>query len=489
MLREELQTIDKLIREGKAAKAREIIEALVEKDISPKEILDVCRLARRAILPFVALKLLHPIVRPGKKILRAATPEDIAEYAASLQRVGSIAEAEQLLESVSPETVPSAYLFRAFCRMKEWDYSAALPLLRSYVRCPLSEYELLTGKTNLVSVLIFEGHLNEAKSLLAQVLEQGQGLLHGIALQYRGNIEFQRKNYDQAISLFEVACQSLGQFGGLEHFFAQKWKAIAQMYLTNDVSAIQEVKKKAQEVKHWESFRDLDFHQALVEQNSELLAHVYFGTPHLHYKKHVLRSAPWFTPKDSYFLEIGPAAKSRETVEIGSEERTKKGEFLKRGQSVHRLYHTLLSDFYRPFSLVTLFEKIFDDEAYRPSSSEARVHQAIKRLRAWFKKNDIALTINLEGGDYRLEATAAVQIPISSKLEVRSSFYARLEVVKDSLPNEFTLKQAAELLGLSRRAAADFVQRAMNENIMLRKREGAAILYFFAPPKVSQKAA
>jgi hypothetical protein len=70
--------------------------------------------------------------------------------------------------------------------------------------------------------------------------------------------------------------------------------------------------------------------------------------------------------------------------------------------ALHRLMFLLCRDFYQPLSVVGAFSKLFPDEYFNPNTSPNRVHQFIRRLSNYFRKQGVAFKIDEMTGSYRL---------------------------------------------------------------------------------------
>lgn len=482
----QLDEIEVLIRSAKGEKARALLLELHEKKVPVNLLLQMAGLARRANLPELGVRLLNPIVRPKAKMKREASAKDIVEYAASLMRIGASKEASDLLETVDPTAVPEALLFRAMLLLKKWNYAEALPLLRRYLAIPeISEYQRAIGKINLGLTLIHENHLGEAKSVLSEVLEECSAkrydLLHGNALRFLGNLEIARKNWEVGIEYFRQSENLLTDAKGLDYYFCKKWVAIAKFYLNPKShecrTELDKMRDEARRLHHWESVRDLDYHQALVSRDTKLFELLYFGTPFPSFRARVTKD--WKRPEGetTYHWKMGSG--EAHYIDIAMEQKTAQGGFLKAGQSMHRLYVALTSDFYRPFTIAELYEQVFPEEFYCPGVSEFRVHQAMKRLRKWFEQNKIPLQIESVDGEYRLTTDECVEILIHEGGKIQTSGDFRLQFLKTQLGEEFSIKDAVPLLKLTRRRAGEVIQEAVLSGILTKVGKGNRTRYRF----------
>lgn len=485
-VREKLAKIEELIAQARGEAAQEALKGLRRNTIPQELIRDAAMLARRASLPQLALSFLRPVVRPTKKMLRPPTPEDAVEYAASLLRVGIIKEAQDLLRPVPAEVVPISLLYRAMLCFKEWNYAEAVPLLRSYLDLETNEYRRFNGKLNLAGALVFLEQYGEAETLLNEILafsrERSLSLLEANCLQYLGALCFYRLQWDEALEWLEKSATLLKNMPGLDALFVKKWIALTRFYKSNATAVtlkeVHQVRKEAQAHGHWETVRDLDFHEAKLTQDTTLATYLYFGTPFQSLKDKIRKAFPHLDTNQAFALELGGVQKGpRLILNIDEENETSKGSYLKAGQSMHRLYRTLLSDFYRPFGIVALFEKIFPGEFYTGETSEHRVRQAIKKLRKWFEQNHVPLLIEPIEGEYKLSANKPCAIPIHGAVLTQTEF--RMDFLFSKLGQEFMIKDASYALGLSRRSALLVVQNGISEGKIEKISMGRTTRYRF----------
>lgn len=495
-IKKQLEQIDNLIQQAEGKKAQGLILELHTKGIPTPFLLQAASLAARASLPEISLRLLNPIVRPSSKIIREATDKDKAEYGHALVRIDACSEAKVLLSEINCAKVPEALLYRVLVSLKEWDYTAAVPLLRQYIKSPLiSDYSRLVGKVNLALSLILLGGpgLSEVKFLLAEILEESSqrnlNLIHGKAICLLGNFEMRRMNWDAALANFGQAEKLLAELSGIDLYFAKKWKALTQFFLApkdrQSYEGVLQVRKEALEIKHWESVRDIDFHLAIFKKDEALLTHLYFGTPIPFFQQRILKELP--TIPEQYRWELS-GDENAEAVDIAEQQKTETGDFLKIGRSMHRLYITLLSDFYRPFNVAVLLEKLFPNEYYRPGVSEFRIHNAIGNLRRWMKDNQLPISISKQKSGYQLSALTPCYIPIRRKERI-SQIDPRIEHIHERFQgNLFSRADVDALLNLQRTISTALLQTALAEGILEKHGNAKHTRYRFIEKKELAKA-
>lgn len=494
--KEKLAKVEELIKSAHGAVALKELTQLHKKGLKTEELLMAASYATRANSPELAIRILHPLIHPTSKVIRPPTDAEKAEYALALLRSGAYAECALLLKKVSVKEVPKVLLYKALLKLSEWNYAEAIPFLKEYIREPrITSYERLVGKINLVPCLITENHLPEAKVYLTEVLEETSDqklfLLNAIAMRYLGNLEIQRKNWEGALTHFESAETLLKDFPGLELYFARKWSAIARVFISKgsreSIRDLELIRAEATTLQHWESHRDIDFHLALFKGEKENFLGLYRGTPWPEYRKRILKEMGEVPPGAyAWKITVNLDQKDFQQVDLlkGAEKLAFKG-----GQVLHRLYHTLLSDHYREFSLGMLFEKLFPGEFYDPKSSQYRIHQPVRRLRAWFKKNSIPLTIENSAGGYKLRAERNCEIIIRPETSAVSLVDYRLELIRTKLGGEFSTAEATSLLQMERRNAAHLLKTAVDQGFLVKKGKAMHTRYAFVSDSSPKKAA
>lgn len=483
---ERIIEIERLIRSAKAGEAQSRITAIKNKQIPAESRYTLANLATRAGMPKHALSLLRRIVHPPPKEMKRATTPELAEYAIALIRLGADSEAQTLLNKTSTSEYPKALSYKAILAMKQWKYTDAVPLLSEYLSKEPDEYFHANGMSNLIQSLIFLGRFQEAQPLMANLLQYAQSKSMRIheanVLSYSGMIEFLEGKHSEAIKHFKQAAEVIGTTQSLDYFFIRKWIAITEAFKTkgnpSSLEKLVEMRNEAIERRHWETVRDIDYHQAVLFQDHELFTRLYFGTPYSGFRKRLVARFPNVAIEEPYTWNLGKKPKGlRQVLDlIGDED-----DALKAGQAMHRLYTVLLSDHYRPFGQATLFDKIFPGEFYNEAMARQRVFQVIKRLRQHFKKAKVPLLIEEVEGEYRLSSNKPVAVLIreQSRASRLSAKEHRLNSIREKVGEEFTVVSSMKILRLSRTAVTIMVEEALRTGIIEKIGEGRQTRYRF----------
>lgn len=490
-VRKKLEEIDALIKAAKWGEAqRELKEVKTGKGFPREMALTFASLCRRASVPELGLNVLRKYVHPTSRTAEAATEQEKNEYAASLVRIGACQEARNLLSHVTEKSSTDVIHTLASIYVKQWNYPAAIPLFLEYIDRPeLTSYSRQIGALNLGLCLTFEEKLSQAEGVVRPVVDSQEAKAHPLinanALRLLGLIDFQRGNYREAITFFQKALDTFPESNGIDRFLVQKWLGIINYILEKGSPQCQKkiefLRQRALEFEHWESIRDLEYHTALCDQNEEKLVHIYFGTPFERFRSRILRKhpnlklPPTFTWRPSQLV-----AKPKQVFNIIESN-------LKPGQSMHRLLSVLSSDFYRPLSVIDVFDRVFSGAFYSPGASEQRVHQLLTRTRTWLDDEKIRLQIVSDKNRIQLlEKDCAILVHLEGAGEEQD--YFRLNTIRNSLGETFSAVEAGKLFDFSRRTLLNLLTKAVEDGVLIRKGEGKNTRYSFADSQKSQAA-
>ena len=73
------------------------------------------------------MNFLFSIIRTPQGIVSDATDKEKAEYASNLLKLGSLKEAEKILNEIDAEKMPIVNYYKAFIHIYRWEYKLALP--------------------------------------------------------------------------------------------------------------------------------------------------------------------------------------------------------------------------------------------------------------------------------------------------------------------------------------------------------------------------
>lgn len=441
----------------------------------------------RARLPQVSLQILQPIIYPVKRYVKEAEPKEVAEYSAALLSVGANSEALALLKNVDRTRFPRADFYEALIRMNEWNYALTIELLERYLTREPDDYAKFTAKLNLVQALLYFKRYSQAESLLTEIHVFAKihsfPMKEGNVCRYRGVLDFLAGNYKKAIPHLEKAKSLLEPAGGIDYFLARKWWSLTQYFCSPFDAAhtlLTPIRREAFRLRHWETIRDLDFHQAVKENNEELFRKLYFGTPYPSFKERLVKEFSQFSLPSQFHLNHGGGGTVPLIYPRLNEEAKTKGK-----NALDKLLGVLASDLYRPFRLVALFDRIYTGQKYFPTASEQRIYQLLKRLRQEIEHKKLPFQIKMFQGEYRLRITRPCRLVLSG-MDGRDSFEKRLDLLRTVSSETITLPSTIRLLGLGKTEVGEFLKEAVDRGFLCRSGKGRATRYSF---RSSQKKA
>lgn len=359
---------------------------------------------RRAGLLNDGLRLLAPLIRKDRRRLvdSTASPREIVEYAALLQRSGATVEALRLLDQVDSTKLPLALLIRSFCHFMRWEYAESIPILHRYLDTPLDPYARHTAEVNLVAALVgaqqFDEALRTVSPCLASCRANGFHRLVGNCLELRSQVLIEAKRFDEADQNLREAEATLAQDSTRDRFAVFKWRQILTASQTQDTAPLDLLANEARRERAWETLREVDFFRVLLTQNGDLEHRLFFGTPYNAYHSRMLATRGTLPTTTQYHIGSSSSRNRFDILSCSGHGDTG----IRPGGTAHRLLTTLAKDLYRPWTMGSLFQEVFPDAYYDVATSPQRVHQALTQLRAWFDQFEIPARIECFDQRYQL---------------------------------------------------------------------------------------
>jgi len=487
-----LDSIDALIRQGHGLAAAQHLKKIKGSSLNAEERVQYAYLARRLSLPNLSLRLLNPIVRPTGRKKSEATPGERIEYAGALIYIGAMGEALDILNSTQSDA-PNRVLLRAFSHIGQWNYAAAIPLLREYIQLSnITHYQKLVGEANLCEALNFL-HDEAAAKTIEHVLQEAEAhsytIVRGHLLMTKTSLLVLDGKIDEAKETIDQAGAAYQSSDTIEAFFVRKWWAIVGLYEKGDtakkLAPLQAIRKEAiGKWFQWETLRDCDFYEAICTHDPEIALYLYQGTPFESFRKRLLAYFPELKEKtaEPYVRKIPRDAFVQPPLEFFSGDSDLRRKLLESGKLNARLLSILSQDFYRPLRVPHLSSLLYPGEFYNPDSSAKRVREAIRRLRQWFSDEKVPLKIEEVSGDYRLapERPVALLLPKAELAPVAQS--PKLDLMRESEGTEmdFSVNDVCRVLGVSARTANRLIQEGIESGILSRSGAGRATRYAWA---------
>jgi tetratricopeptide (TPR) repeat protein len=384
---------DSLIRAGDIERVQIILREINSADVPKEWRFPIANLCRRTGLVTLGLKILTPQnMMDRDEWLRQVSPAEVAEYALLLQRNGSVNEALKILDGVSADQFPDALLYRAYCHFNRWEYAEAIPALQKFVATIKDEYKKLIGQVNLAAAFVHTARYAEAQDLLeslkAVCTKADNRRLLANCHELTAQMYIAQFDLVRARGAIETSAGLLGRAQTLDQLFVRKLQAVSDAIETGIEAPLNIFRQEATERRDWESVRDSDLYLLKLGFDQSRFNHLIFGTPFEAYRQRVYNMLGQKPTQETYTYgdPNGPCL-DLVTGRI-------QGTLIPTvGGKVHQLLDVLLKDLYRPKSLGVLFSELFPEEHFDVFSSSDRVHQILRRGRAWIRDSHLPIEI------------------------------------------------------------------------------------------------
>jgi tetratricopeptide (TPR) repeat protein len=473
----ELEKIDSDIRFGRLAGARSTLIKISSAENFEKKYSSClslfAQLCWRAGIADLGLLKLSYAARSGERLGPAALPDRVAEYAACLLNVGADFEAEELLKNISLSDYPRAHLYLAFIYFGRWEYETALPYLEKLLAINrIDTYFAKIVKVNYASALIAleRGSVRSVLSeLKTELSPETDTLLRATYNILRVQDLVLREKYSLAKTAIDQGLKYYTNPESQQPFLLKKWEAIAALRASNGkVNQLAPLRAEAQRRKMWESVRQMDFFEAEVLGDPELIKRLYFGSPYSAYKGKIRKlgkSAELDFREYTWIPQPKKSVKGIKLFDLGSG-CVDGHNVLKCGFQSHRLLQALASDFYRPHRLASLHEKLFRGRFYNPNSSPQLMHQIFRRLRRQLADSECPFLVEESGGFYSIQADAKCAFKFYDLSTVSTATLtdeARVEALRTGslAGRRFAVEEAAQLWAIGPRRARDILLAAV----------------------------
>ena len=485
------EAIDRLIQEGRGKEAQTKLSHISPARLLPRERPAFARLAWRSGLPELGIRALAPVVKVSRATRQLVAPEELAEYAHCLIRIGAEVEGEMILQGLDQKACPRVLLYLASAHISRWDYRDALPLLKRYVQAPgLGEYQRLVAKCNVVGAYV---HLREHGKVTVALRE----LLYETSLKkhrllYAGCLELAAQNFillrqwKDVERYLSIATELTKGAGSIDSFFVEKWWALFEVAKSAASPAslrrLAMVRGTARRLGHWETLRQCDAFEAVLSKNEDLLVRVWCGTPHGAFRD-ALRAWHGRTidlPTD-YLWDVDGVTGKADVLDVVTPEKKWEERGLKSGFELHRMLVALTLDFYRPLRMAFLHRTINPDEFYNPETTPHRMHMLITRLRGWLKKNRLPISVeHVSDGAYRIAAKAPCRLAVPCDRKGGDKQGKRLERLRAGFSGGFfSVSEASRQCGVPYRTLFRLLEDARLIGKVARVGNGRATRYRF----------
>jgi hypothetical protein len=353
-------------------------------------------------------------------------------------------------------------------------------LLKDYLSRPLDDYQRIVGQVNLASALVHERHYHDAETTLgeleASTRRQNLSALYGNTLERRAELSIYQHNWLAAENCLKKAEDAVRQAEGFDAFFVRKWRIILHPFQhpKSGLRQLEQFREVARGNEHWETVRECDAHRAIVCKERKTLLHVYFGTPYRSYQERLLKDFEESVDlPEVYVWAFGKRKGENQKYDLFRDSTA-----LKFGQLKHRFMKTLTSDFYRPFRVGHLFSEVYSGELFQVNGSRARIHEGIKDLRRWLKRNHIPLRILEHRGEYHLSSEAQLGLVVHSNKWWHRNSLKGLDRIREKANSEpFSAVQVASWLDVPRRTAFELLKEGLEKKLFLKSGAGPSTRY------------
>ncbi len=415
--KELIQKAEQCLINGQIAQATNYLEDIPLNKVPRSEMAKTARVFRRIGMVDPALHILHPIVRPSAPLKKAATSQELLEYALCLQHVGAIDEACEVLESVPFQKAPQALLYKTVFRFAEWDYRRGIHhLIRLINLCPRDSYLNRLAQLHLATAFVAEEKYEEAATILSELQEatslKGEYMIFCNSLEVSAQVAIYTKNFAAAEACLSEAAAILESARALDPMWVSKWRAILQAYSQNDVTALAPARQKAKAKHSWETLRELDLVASNITKDEPTILKLFFGTAFPGFRRRLAKEFGEMPVNVAYVQKDGvyTTKKFHDPIQLNKD---LTGE-LSPGTVPHKLLVTLLADTYAGLRVGQLFNRIYPNEHFHPDTSAERVQAAARQLHKCMKSQLPGLQIVLENGFYKLDFSkfeGCIEIP------------------------------------------------------------------------------
>jgi tetratricopeptide (TPR) repeat protein len=388
----------------------------------------------------------------------------------------------QLLKTIRGSAYSRVWLYKALAHIGKWEYAKSLPWLDRFVKHPSTDpYSRLVGRLNQAAAWIFLGEHWKAIPVLRRLVREthasGYALLYGNSYELLSAALLWRGRYEEARKTLGEAERALRDGALIESLLVEKWKTALEVLSTKasppSLAALERFRKKARERGHWNSVRDCDRIRAVAAGDVDLARRLAAGTPSWDYRRRLQTELPSLELEaDSHW---GGTARRMDLLSGRDDRGTVVVEL---GSTLHRLLAALLEDSYAPVRVPALFDIVFPGEFFNVEASPARVHQAIKLLRKRLQTAGTDLGVDEADGFYRLATGGKWGVTIPAEGLPADVTVLQARVLRRALgEKEFGAADVARILGLSLRAAQEFLKAAFEKHLVRRRVHGRSFAY------------
>lgn len=443
----------------------------------------IASLCRRAGQYEIGLRVLAPLVSTEGGNDSNLKVSHQAEYAAFLQKLGSVDEALARLQELDSSSYPKVLLYTAFCFFNQWRYAEAEEVMQAYCTSgDITDYERAIGQINLTACLVILKRHDEALKLIAELSKTLQERKYSRLLANLAELEAQvwvgSRDYERAKKKLDESTAFFSNDNTLDALFFHKWQAYLSDVKKGNPDSLLQVRESALERGHWETVRHVDVLCCQIQFNVSVFNRSVFGTPYEGFRRWVSETLgqPYDLPER---IVLGDPQLNRWDpllAEYGGKV------ILNQGKHIHQLIHILFTDLYKPHSVGGIFSRLFSDEHFNIETSPNKVHKLVSRAKTWLKKSELPLDIVLTGNDYKLSGLEKISFFAYREIQVPTTYSVNFEVIKRlfSGTGEFTREEVMHKAQWSQSFTVRILAWAQEKNLVKKLSSGPATSYRLA---------
>lgn len=480
------QKLQELIVTGQHQECRKELESLNPKKIPRPWAHSFGELAFRIHFHLFSLKIMHRFIHPDTPFADPATDKEKMIYASALYSLGSIKESLSLLETINPIIEPESLFYKALAGFYDWNYKEGIPFLKNFIASQtITPYRRLLGKINLAAAYVSIHDWTSSDTLLEELKKDCEHTdaksFLGYCYEIQAQSKFFREKYDEAIEDLLKSQSILQSQGGVYLLFVEKWILLARLMKNpgpKEIQALRLFRHQALELGQWDTVRECDLFESIACRNESLFKKIIFGSPSESYRRRA---------RQLYGENIKPIG--RFTWELFSKEFSTKEnietfdpykEKLFKKAILLQVFQALTQDFYKPFTLGNLFQRVFPEEKFNPFSSPPRLLQLLKRLNSWFMETNLPLRVHFKKSEFQLISLSPIAIVIQRGKEFSSDEGKFLELKTHFALKSFTASEVAKVLMVSKFTVQKLLNTALNNGRLERTGKGRNIRYRFS---------
>lgn len=492
--------LDELTIKGDHEECRRILNSTDPKKIPRNWVVVFAEIAFRLNIPLYTLKTLQPIIYPENSLnSSAASEKEKIIYATALSSLGAIKDALEILEQIDTSKEPETLFHHASAHIYDWNYLASVPFLKKHIASKkVAPYKRLVSQVNLAAAFVNIGDWSTAYELLEEIKTTCEAnsyqLLLGNCFELQAQTEIFQGRYDEALKFLDKSASYLKSQGGLYSMYTEKWTIICHCLQSRNLQQLQKLtalRAKAFDLRHWNTVRECDLFAAITMKDEELFKKVIMGTPSEHYRHRARKLyGANLIAKGYYSLYLGKSEQNQSSVPVFDPyKKMQQAEALYEKPLLLKAYEALTDDFYQPFTLGILFQKIYPNEKFNPFSSPSRVLQLLRRLSNWFEENKIPLKVEFKKSEFKLSALQDISVTVQRGAKL-SSAEGKVSQLKDHFRDKsFSVANASEALGVSKATAERLLSVAFTQGKVIKIGRRRGMTYRLASHMQKKKAA